>query len=84
MGRFFVVQGVDMRPFYLLRFEDATGTSGTGYVAEGVIFSNGWCALTWLTEHTSVAFYVSIEEVEAIHGHSGKTKVVFSKDELQG
>jgi hypothetical protein len=61
-----------MRLFELRRIE---GVSGVGTVAQGVIFDNGWCALTWLTPHTSVAFYTSIEEVEAIHGHSGKTAV---------
>lgn len=65
-----------MRLFKLVRIEDVSGTSGTGVVAQGVIFDNDWCALTWLTPHTSVAFYPSIEEVEAIHGHGGKTSVV--------
>jgi len=65
-----------MKLFELRRREDESGISGTGTVAQGVIFDNGWCALTWLTEHTSVAFYTSIAEVTAIHGHGGKTKVV--------
>lgn len=65
------------RPFHLQRSEDATGVSGVGKVAEGVVFSNGWCALTWLTENTSVAFYPSIETLEAIHGHHGNTAVVY-------
>ena len=65
-----------MKPFWLQRVEDESGVSGVGLVAEGVIFSSGWCALTWLTEHMSVSLYQSIEEVEAIHGHDGKTKVV--------
>ncbi len=66
-----------MRRFWLERTEDVSGTSGTGRVAEGVIFSNGWCALHWLTKYTSVAFYQSIAELEAIHGHSGATRVVY-------
>ena len=65
-----------MKPFWLKRVEDESGVSGVGLVAEGVVFSNGWCALTWLTEHTSIAFYQNIEDVEAIHGHDGKTKIV--------
>lgn len=65
------------RTFHLQRSEDATGVSGVGKVAEGVVFSNGWCALTWLTENTSVAFYPSIETLEAIHGHHGNTAVVY-------
>ena len=66
-----------MRLFHFERREDESGVSGTGIVAQGVVFDNGWCALTWLTEHTSVAFYTSISEVEAIHGHNGKTRIVF-------
>ena len=69
-----------MRAFWLQRVEDESGVSGVGLVAEGVVFSSGWCALTWLTEHTSVAFYPSIEEVEAIHGHDGKTKIVIGTE----
>jgi hypothetical protein len=65
-----------MRPFWLQRVEDESGVSGVGLVAEGIVFSSGWCALTWLTGHKSVAFYPSLEEIEAIHGHDGKTKIV--------
>lgn len=66
-----------MRRFYLDRITDATGISGTGIVAEGVVFRNGWVALTWLTEHTSVVFYTAIKEVEIIHGHNGQTEIIF-------
>lgn len=48
-----------------------------GIVAEGVAFSNGYCSLTWLTPHTSVACYPSIETLEAIHGHAGQTRIVY-------
>ena len=61
--------------FVLNRLEDATGVSGTGIVAEGVIFSNGKCAVSWLTDVSSVAVYDSIEDVQAIHGHDGKTVI---------
>jgi hypothetical protein len=68
---------VSVRPFHLERVEDVHGVSGTGRVAEGCVFSNGWVALTWLTAHTSVAFYPSMDHVEAVHGHNGKTRIVF-------
>lgn len=64
-----------MKRFHLDRIQDETGISGTGRVAEGVEFSNGWCVLVWLTKHRSIAFYESIFEVIAIHGHNGKTRV---------
>lgn len=66
-----------MRRFHLQRNQDATGISGTGRVAEGVVFSNGWCAMTWLTEFTSVVFYPSMKDIEHIHGHGGLTEIVF-------
>ena len=66
-----------MRRFELHRDTDATGVSGVGIVAEGVEFGNGYCALTWRTVNTSVAFYPDIQTLEAIHGHSGATRVVW-------
>ena len=69
-----------MRTFHLERKEDATGVSGTGRVAEGVEFSNGWCAMTWLAPHTSVAFYPNLDTLIAIHGHGGATEVVLDSD----
>ena len=64
-----------MRMFHLVRIEDVSGISGTGIVAEGVLFSTGKCVLAWVTEYQSVAVYDSIEELEAIHGHNGRTKI---------
>lgn len=66
-----------MRRFYLQRNEDATGISGTGRVAEGVVFSTGWVALTWLTQVNSLVFYPAMANVEHIHGHGGKTAIVW-------
>lgn len=65
-----------MRLFELRRTVDESGVSGTGTVAQGVIFDGGWCVVCWLTEHRSVAVYENIDEVIAIHGHNGKTKVM--------
>lgn len=70
-----------MRFFELHRAEDKSGVSGTGIVAEGVVFWNGKCALAWKTQHTSVAIYDDIETLEKIHGHDGKTQVVFPSEE---
>lgn len=69
-----------MKPFWLERIEDESRISGVGLVAEGVVFTNGWCAMTWLTEYTSIAFYQSIKEVEAIHGHAGNTRILIGKE----
>jgi hypothetical protein len=69
-----------MRSFVLQRHEDATGVSGTGIVAEGVEFSDGLVALHWLGEWpTSVVFHErGIEAVQAVHGHGGKTQIVWT------
>lgn len=69
-----------MRTFKLNRKQDATGVSGTGIVAEGVIFSTGWVALTWLTAVNSLVFYPSILNVEKIHGHDGMTEIVYGPE----
>ena len=37
-----------MKPFWLEKIEDESGISGVGRVAAGIVFSNGWCAMTWL------------------------------------
>lgn len=68
-----------MRPrrFYLDRLVDESGVSGTGVVAEGCVFTNGRVAMTWLVPHYSVGIYGSLADVEAIHGHGGKTRIVF-------
>jgi hypothetical protein len=62
-----------VRRFVLDRVRDETGVSGTGVIAEGVLFSTGWVALTWLTAVNSLVFYPAIENVVHIHGHNGST-----------
>src|SRR3990167_8446335 len=66
--------------FVLRRLEDESGISGTGYVAEGVQFSNGKCVLAWVTEHQSIAVYDSMDELLAVHGHGGKTIIVWVQE----
>ena len=65
------------RRFLTYRTKDVSGISGCGCVAEGVQFHTGQCVLCWKTDKSSVAVYGSIEELEAIHGHDGSTKVVW-------
>ena len=64
-----------MRLFDLERFEDESGISGVGIVAQGVEFDDGTCVLRWLTEPRSTAVYAIERELDAIHGHGGKTKI---------
>ena len=64
-----------MRRFVLDRAEDISGSSGVGYVAEGVEFTNGTVAMRWRTDLASTAIYDTIGELEAIHGHDGATQI---------
>jgi len=66
-----------MKLFNLLREDDESGVSGTGIVAEGVVFTDGTCCMRWLTSVASTAMYASIQDLVHIHGHGGKTKVIF-------
>ena len=70
----------DPEPFLLVRDEDVSGISGTGVVAQGVEFADGVVALRWLGQWpTSTAFHeLGIESVKTIHGHGGKTRIVWT------
>lgn len=64
------------RRFILYRDTDVSGVSGTGIVAEGVVFSNGRAVIHWIVgEHRSTVIWESIESVDAIHGHNGATRI---------
>jgi hypothetical protein len=64
-----------MRRFELLRDIDVSGVSGTGLVAWGVQFPDGKVATRWNGEIAQTCVWDCIEDVEAIHGHNGATRV---------
>jgi hypothetical protein len=67
-----------MRRFHLDRTEDQTGVSGTGVVAQGVEFDNGKVAMTWIVrDMPTVTVYDSMDWIEVLHGHDGRTVVVW-------
>lgn len=66
-----------MRRFVLERTEDVSGISGTGTVAEGVQFEDGTVVLEWKGKYASIVIYHNIAELEHIHSHEGRTKVVW-------
>ena len=70
-----------MRRFHLQRNEDETGVSGDGRVAEGVEFSDGQCSLHWLTHTSCTGIYNNIKQLQLIHGHGGRTVVVWVDEE---
>lgn len=65
--------------FILYRREDVNDFSGTGTVAEGVEFRDGTVAMRWCVDGkpNSVTIYETIADVEAIHGHDGRTQVIW-------
>lgn len=71
----------ELRRFRLKRNEDESGVSGTGYVAEGVKFSDGQCVINWLTDTRSIGLYHSPVEMIHIHGHGGKTIIEWVDEE---
>jgi hypothetical protein len=66
-----------MRNFVLVRLVDLSGVSGTGRVAEGVIFHDGQCVVSWFGQFHSIEVWPSVEQMIAVHGHSGKTVVEY-------
>jgi hypothetical protein len=66
-----------MRRFEIIREEDESGVSGTGLVAQGIEFDCGKVALTWISHLGTVAVYDNVTTVKKVHGHGGKTRLVF-------
>lgn len=53
--------------FIMHRTRDETGVSGTGKVVEGIVFSNGQCAVTWESAFPSVNVHPSFRAFKAAH-----------------
>jgi hypothetical protein len=70
-----------MRRFLLDRLEDISHVSGTGFIAQGVVFGDGTAVLRWTVALKSTAIYDSMDDLLAIHGHDGKTRVCYLDDE---
>lgn len=66
-----------MRRFYIQREYDVSGVSGLGIVAMGVEFPDGRVVMRWIVPPSSTSFWDCVDEVVAIHGHEGSTKMVF-------
>jgi hypothetical protein len=70
-------RGARLRVFQLWRDEDVSKVSGIGRVAVGVVFPSGKVVLEWLGSDTTFGIYDKLDHVEQIHGHGGKTRIVF-------
>lgn len=71
------------KTFRLIRTEDVSGVSGVGEVAEGVVFHDGQTILSWFGKFHSINVSPNIEEVAGIHGHGGRTKIVWDDEDEQ-
>jgi len=67
---------MSIRVGVILRHEDESGVSGTGVVAEWVEYSDGEVVVHWTSHTPSTNHYRNFKQVEAIHGHGGKTELV--------
>lgn len=66
------------KAFDLVRYQDRSGVSGAGRVAEGYEFEDGTAVMRWLSgSDASTNTYASVESIVRIHGHGGSTEVVF-------
>lgn len=66
-----------MKIFWLSRKEDLSGVSGTGIVAEGVVFHDGQCVISWFGQLHSINVYPDVDTLIRIHGHEGRTTIVW-------
>jgi len=65
------------RRFYLDRHTDVTGVSGTGRVADGVLWPDGTASLRWRGDRPSIVFWDRMADAEHVHGHVGATRIVW-------
>ena len=66
------------RLFQLIRNIDPSGISGTGIVAEGVVFPNGKVVVCWNGDSSSIVVWNSIEDLQRVSCHNGYTEIMFS------
>lgn len=63
--------------FQLVRDKDVTGVSGTGIVADGVLWPDGSVSIRWRGERTSIVYWHTLEDAKAVHSHGGATRFVW-------
>lgn len=71
------------RLFHLQRDVDETGVSGAGHVADGVRWADGTVTLRWLGPYASTVIWQSLDHAMAVHGHDGKSRIVWAGTEAE-
>lgn len=69
-----------VRLFQLHRDQDLTGYSGTGVVADGVVWPDGSVSMRWRGPIRTTVDASSLDDIQTIHGHDGATRVVLLAD----
>ncbi|QNE18201.1 hypothetical protein F1D05_10215 [Kribbella qitaiheensis] len=64
-----------LRRFLLIRYVDVSKVSGTGVVAQGVLFSDGAVAVRWPSATPCTMTWDRLDDLLAVHGHGGSTVV---------
>lgn len=65
------------RRFHLLRHRDVSGISGTGVIADGVLWPDKTVSIRWRGERPSIVHWDHISHAAAVHGHGGATEFVW-------
>lgn len=67
------------RRFRFERDVDVSGVSGVGVVATGILFADGQAVVRWIVadKPQSTVVYATLADAVLIHGHDGKTRLVF-------
>lgn len=71
------------RAFTLERTEDVSGISGTGTVADGVEFPDGFAVIRWRGDRRSTVLWENVDQLLEVHGHDGRTTVVWEDDAVE-
>lgn len=66
------------RLFHLQRDHDVSGVSGTGRVADGVLWPDGSVTIRWRGERPSSVHWDRLDDAEHVHGHQGATRIVWA------
>jgi hypothetical protein len=66
--------------FGLIRDHDVSGVSGTGRVADGVLWPDGTVSVRWRGDRPSIVHWGGLADVEHVHGHGGHTRIVWDDE----
>ncbi|MFE7547075.1 hypothetical protein [Streptomyces gardneri] len=67
------------RLFHLQRHTDISGVSGTGRVADGVLWPDGTATIRWRGERPSTVHWDALDHAQTVHGHGGATEVIWDQ-----